>query len=245
MRAATALPAAVLVCGALLAAGCQSTQDKAAKLAASSSEAFEETGVTVTEENPDVEVVKTWTVSDANGTAVAVRVRNTGDQRLVDVPIAVDVQDAAGASVFRNDDPGLEPSLAGLPLLRAGETITWVNDQVTPTGEPAAAEAKVGVQKDVLAPKEPRLTLQQITRERDAEGEVVSGFIMNKSDIDQRNVVVYGVATKGGDVIAAGRGQVPRVQAGKRVRFNVFFIGDPRGGTLDLAVPATVLEGGS
>lgn len=232
----------LLLCGALLASGCQSTQDKAAQLAESSSAAFDKTGLKVTKENPDVEVLKTWTLTDANGTAVAVRMRNTTQRRLAGVPIAIDVEDAQGASVFRNDAAGLDTSLVEIPLLRAGETVTWVNDQVVPTGEAEKATAKVGVEREVLETEEPRITLQQIERESDAEGEVVSGFVMNKSDIDQRNVVIYAVSTKGGEVIAAGRGQVPRVRPGKRTRFSVFFIGDPTGGTLDLAVPATVLR---
>lgn len=232
----------VMVGSALAAAGCDSTQEKASRLAASSGEAFEKTGLRVTKENPDVEVVKTWTLTDPNGTAVAVRVRNTTQKRLVGVPIALDVQDAAKQSVFRNDDPGLDPSLVELPVLRAGETVTWVNDQVVPAGEAKATEAKIGVQRSVMETEEPRLTLQQIERRSDADGAVVTGFVMNKSDVDQRNVVVYGVATKDGDVVAAGRGQVQRVRPGRRAKFNVFFIGDPSEGTLDLAVPATTLE---
>lgn len=241
MRGRAAIPAVVLVCSGLLTAGCQSTQDKAAKLAASSSEAFDKRGLDVTKANPDVKVVKTWTLSDANGTAVAVRLRNTSQRRLVGVPVEIDVENAKGASVFRNNAPGLESSLVKVPLLREGETLTWVNDQVTPAGKAAKTKAVVGVQESVLKPEAPRLTLQQIKRESDAEGAVVTGFVMNKSDIDQRNVVIYAVATKGGEVVAAGRGQVPRVRPRKRTRFNVFFIGDPSGGTLDLAVPATVL----
>lgn len=230
----------VVVAGAVAAGGCESTQDKAAKLAASSGEAFTQKGLEVTKENPDIEVVDTWALQDENGTAVAVRLRNRSKDRLVEVPIAVDVQDAGGKSLYRNDASGLDPSLVGIAMLRPEEEVTWVNDQVVAAEKPAKVEAKVGEEKRVLATAEPRITLQQIKQENDPAGTVITGFVMNKSDIDQRDLVVYAAATKGDKVVALGKGQVQRVKPGKRAPFNVFFIGDPEGAKVDLAVPATV-----
>ncbi len=239
--AGRALIMGLLVLGAVVAAGCESTQDKAAKLADSSAEAFTQKGLNVAKENPDVEVVKTWALQDENGTAVAVRLRNRSQRRLVEVPIAIDATDAAGKSLYRNDAPGLDASLVGVALIRPGEELTWVHDQVVAAEKPVKVEAKVGEQKQVLKTEEPRITLQQIEQAEDPAGVTVTGFVMNKSDIEQRDLVVYAAATKGGDVVALGKGQVQRVKPGKRARFNVFFIGDPTGATIDLAVPATVV----
>lgn len=239
---ATALLCLLVLPAALISAGCQSTQDKAAKLAASSSEAFDKQGLRITKENADVEVVSATTVSDPNGTAVAVRLRNTSDQVLVGVPVAIDARDEQGKSLFRNDAVGLETSLVGVPLIRPREELVWVHDQVVAAEPPVKATAKVGPQREVLKTEEPRLTLQQIEQTSDAEGTVVTGYVANKSEIDQRNVVIYGVATDGDKVVAAGRGQVQRVRPGKRAKFNVFFIGDPTGAKLDLAVPVTTLR---
>lgn len=220
-------------------AGCESTQDKAAKLAASSKDAFSAKGQQVTKENPDVEVVATDVLQDPNGTAVAVTLRNRSDKALVGVPISVDVEGPKG-SLYKNDAAGLDTSLISVALLRPQEQLTWVNDQVIVAEKPKGATALAGAQKSVLTTEVPRITLQQIKVSNDQEGPKATGFVVNKSDVDQRELVIYGVAKKGGKVVAAGKGQVPRVKAGKRVEFNVFFIGDPTGATLDLAVPATV-----
>lgn len=221
-------------------AGCESTQDKAAKLGASSKDAFEKTGLKVAKENPDVEIVGTDVVQDPNGTAVAVTLRNRSDKALVGVPVSIDVKGAKGASLFKNDAAGLDASLVSVALLRPQEQLVWVNDQIPVTERATGATALAGAQKQALPTEVPRLTLQQIKVTNDQEGPKATGFVVNKSDVEQRDLVIYGVAKKGGKVVAAGKGQVPRVKAGKRVEFNVFFIGDPTGASLDLAVPVTV-----
>lgn len=227
---------------AVSSTGCESTQDKAAKLSEGSAEAFTQSGLQVAQENPDVTVTGTWVLQDANGTAAGVRLKNTSQRRLAEVPIAIDVVDGAGKSLFRNDAPGLEPSLVGVALLRPGEELTWVNDQVVAAAKPADVEVKVGKEKRVLEQEEPRVTLQQIEQVKDPSGTTVTGFVRNKSDIEQREIVIYAEARKSGEVVALGKAQVERVKPGKRTRFNVFFIGDPTGARVDLAVPATVTE---
>lgn len=231
-----------LAVGGLAMAGCESTQDKAAKLSEGGTEAFTQKGLQVTTKNPDVEVTGSWVLQDENGTAVGVRIRNTSQRRLVEVPIAIDAVDAAGKVLYRNDAPGLDPSLVGVALVRPGETLTWVNDQVVAAAKPADVEAKIGKEKRVLEGKEPRITLQQIEEVEDEAGAAVTGFVRNKSDIEQRDVVIYGEARRAGKVVALGKAQVPRIKPGARARFNVFFIGDPTGARVDLAVPATVTE---
>lgn len=236
---------ALLATGATLvafgAAGCESTQDKSSKLSQEGSRAFERTGLRIKTPSKDVEVIGTTTLQDPNGTAVAVRLRNTSDRLLVKVPLAIDVQDGGGTSLFRNDASGLDPSLVGIATLRPKEEVTWVNDQVVATDKPAKVVAVAGAEGRALNGSGPRLTLQQITQSDDVAGITVKGFVMNKSQVEQRDLVIYAVATRGGQVVAAGRGQVPRVKPGQRARFTTFFIGDPTGAKLDLAVPATSL----
>lgn len=231
---------AALILAAPALAGCESTQDKAGKLAASSKDAFEAKGLEVTKPNPDVEIVDTQVLQDPNGTAVAVTVKNRSNRRLVGVPVAINVQDAKGAALFENNEAGLDTSLTEIAMLRPSEQLVWVNDQIPISEKPAGVTAAAGKEKKVLTTAEPRLTLQQIKVSNDQEGPKATGFVKNKSDVDQRELVIYGVAKKDGVIVAAGKGQVPRVRAGQRVEFNVFFIGDPTGATLDLAVPATV-----
>lgn len=234
----------LILCACAFAAAalsaCESTQDKAAKLSESSTEAFTKKGLVVKDENPAVKVQRTWVLQDANGTAVGVRLKNTSQRRMVEVPIAVDVIDTAGKSIYKNDAPGLDRSLVGIAMLRPGESVTWVNDQVVAASKPEEARVVIGKEKQDLKTQEPRITLQQINLSEDPAGVAATGFVMNKSDVEQKEIVVYAVATKGGKVVALGKGQVPRVKPGKRAKFSVFFIGNPKGAKLDLAVPATV-----
>ena len=122
---------------AALLAGCQSTQSKSAELAAQSGGASKEQGLQIDRKSRDVEVTGTTLVSDANGAAVVVGLKNKSKKTLVNVPIAIDVR-KGGKTVFANDAPGLEPSLVGVAALKPGESLTWVNDQVFAPGPKVA-----------------------------------------------------------------------------------------------------------
>jgi hypothetical protein len=233
---------ALLATAMLALTGCESTQDKSARLEREGGGALREKGVVVTRENPDVKVVSTGAVQDENGTAVVVRLRNTGRRTLSQVPITVDVR-GGGKTLFRNDAPGLEPTLVRAPLLYPGREFAWVNDQVAASGKPGTVRAKVGdgpAVKDV-----PRITITAPRLEQDpVSGIAATGYVANGSKVEQRKLVVFAVATKGKRVVAAGRGQVPRLQAGKRARYTVFFIGNPRGARIQVAAPPTRLTQG-
>lgn len=232
--------AATLVLPALALGGCTSTQDKADELAASGKQAFEGKGVRVTRENPDVDVVGSTVLTDANGSAAVVVVRNTSTRLLTGLPVAIDVR-AGGTSVFRNDATGLEPSLTTLTALGPKATSVWVNDQVTATAEPDAVTAKVGAARGAAPSALPKLTVQDPRLEDSGTGPQAVGFVRNASKVEQRELVLYGVARKGERIVAAGRAQVRRVRAGARASFRMFFIGDPRGADLQIDVPPTSL----
>ncbi len=181
-------------------------------------------------------------VQDDNGTAVVVRMRNTGRRALSQVPITVDVRGAGRGTLFRNDDPGLEPTLVRAPLLRPNEEFAWVNDQVTAAGEPRDVRAKVGAGQAVKG-SAPRVTLTRPRLEQDpVSGVAATGFAANRSKVEQRKLVVFAVATRGARVVAAGRGQISRLKAGKRARYTVFFIGNPRGARISVSAPPTRLR---
>ena len=61
-----------------------------------------------------------------------------------------------------------------------------------------------------------------------------TGYVFNDSKIEQRNVFVHCVARKGGKIVAAGRSRIERIKPGRRGRYHVFFIGNPRGAELEL-----------
>jgi hypothetical protein len=227
---------------AVLVTGCESTQDKSARLAKAGAAAAHEKGLVIEERNTSVDVGKTWVLSDENGTAVAVELKNGSKKPEVNVPIAIDVQDAHAKTVFKNDAAGLEPALTSIAVIEPGESVTWVNDQVTAAGTPATVTAVAGATKP--APAElPKIRVTPGSLAKDpVSGVEATGYVYNDSKIDQRKLVVYVVSRKGGKVVAAGRGIVGKINAGRRGRYHVFFIGNPTGGKLEVAAPPTVLR---
>ena len=223
---------ALVALSALPLSGCQSTQSKSAELEKEGSTTlFKEKGLQVGEVSSAVKVVGGEVLSDQNGAAVVVTVHNGSDRDLKDVPIAIDVVDEKGKSVFKNNLPGLEQALVAIPFIKAGQTLDWVNDQVLATGTPAAVKVKVGETKETIDSPIPDLQVGDPTLRTDpVSGTEATGEVVNRSGEDQRNLLLYGVARQGDNVVAAGRGVISRLKpTTKPVNYHIFFIGDPSG----------------
>lgn len=243
------LPLAIALAGvALVATGCESTQDKSAKIAAELGPVQQEEGLKIEQQSKDVEVVSSTLLSDQNGSAVVVRLRNRSDEDLVGVPIAIDVLDAKGKSVYRNDIPGIEPALAAVPFIPAGGETEWVHDQVLATGKPAKVEVKVGEGGRSFSGELPAVTVSEPKIEGDPySGLLAGGNVENESGEDLERLLLYAVATKGGKVVAAGRGAIEPFKAkAKPQPYNIYFIGDPSGADVEIAqfpsIPGFELE---
>jgi hypothetical protein len=230
------------ISAAVVTAGCESTQDKSARLARAGGAVLDEKGVVVRHQSSKVKVLSTDVLHDQNGTAAVVEMRNVSKDALVQVPVSIDVRGAGGKSLFRNNQPGLETALTHAPVLAPGERFSWVNDQIDSGGRPRAVKAKVGEARPAGKRQVPDIVLSRPQLETDpVSGTAAVGFAANRSQIEQRDLVIFAVARKGGKIVAAGRGQIRRVRPGKRSRFQIFFIGNPRGATLELAAPPTKL----
>lgn len=229
--------------GAVGLSGCSSTTEKASKFADEGSKAFEAKGLEVATVNASVAVKDTQIIRDANGTAAVITLRNTGTAALQDVPVALDVADRSGRSIWKNDAAGLETTLTSVPVLARGTTTTWINDQVLPsTGTAAAVKARVGAAEPAPGPL-PKISVAPPELEGDpVDGVVARGELTNGSKVEQKDLVVYGLARKGGKVVAAGRAIVPRVRPGAKARYAIFFIGDPRGAALEVTAPPTTFK---
>jgi hypothetical protein len=226
---------ALLLLGGL--SSCQSTQSRSAELEEENATVLlEEEGVTVTKEDPDIEVVSTALLSEAEGNAIVVELRNRSGEDLVDVPISVDVLDAKGQSVYRNDAPGLEQALVAVPFIPARGDAVWVNDQVLAAGKPASVEVKVGVGGKPYDGEQPEIDLSTPKLEGDpTSGIVADGDVVNRTGEDQNRLLIFAVARKGDEIVAAGRGAIEHLKPEtKKVPYNVYFIGNPRGAELSL-----------
>jgi len=224
------LPLAVALAGvALVVTGCESTQDKSAKIAAELGPVKQEKGLKINKQSRNVKVVSSTLLTDQNGSAVVVRLRNESGQDLVGVPIAIDVLDAKGKSVYRNDIPGIEPALAAVPFIPAGGETEWVHDQILATGKPAKVEVKVGEGGEPFSGEQPKVAVSDPKIEGDPySGLLAGGNVENESGEDLDRLLLYAVASKGGKIVAAGRGAIEPFKAKpKPVPFNIYFIGDP------------------
>ena len=236
---------AALVVLALALTGCETTAEKSARLERAAKRARADNavparrGLSIARPSTVVRVLGTALVHDSEGAAVVVRLRSASSHALRDVPIAITVRDAHGRTLFRNDAAGLEAALVSVPSIAAHGELAWVNDQVPASGGPASVSARVG-EAPPLATAPPALAVEG-TRlvEEPSTGVGASGTVDNRSAVTQHNVVVFGVASRAGRVVAAGRGVVPELAAGESKPFQVFFVGDPHGAQLKMSAPAT------
>jgi hypothetical protein len=229
----------LLAGAALLLVACESTQDKSARLAKEAEGLEKQRGLVIRKRSRVVRVGRRTVLNDRNGTAVVLELRNTSRRMLAGVPVAIDVRNGK-RSVFKNDDPGLEPSLVGVPVLRPNQRFLWVHDQVLATGKGKSVRAKVGVSRDRPPGRVPEIRITPPRLEVDpTSGIVAVGRLVNRSRVLQRNIVVHAVARKGRRIVAAGRAAVERLKPRRSATYQVFFIGDPRGARLTVSAPPT------
>ncbi|CAN5545709.1 hypothetical protein BH10ACT11_BH10ACT11_11100 [soil metagenome] len=244
MRRAAAF--ACLALAAALAAGCQSTHETSKIREANGSKLFNKAkGLKITNVNQDIKVLDTAVLSDANGTAVAVTVKNESKEGFAKLPILIDVRDAKGKSVFKNDIPGLEPSLTSIPTIGAGQTVTWVNDQILGTGKAKSVKVKIGEAQAPLPQKLPAVKIDPPKLVNDSvSGTEATGEVENETGIDQKKLVLFAVGVKDGKIVAAGRGGFKRLNADrpKPAVYHIYFIGDPKGSKVTVTAPPSTLN---
>lgn len=237
-----AYPVAVLALSVLAVAGlsaCQSTKDKSAELEAQGSTALlSEEGLEIEKRNPDVEVTSTAVLSGSEGSnAVVVDLHNDSDRNLTEVPILIEVTNGKGRSFYKNDIPGIEPALAAVPYIPAHGDAEWVHDQVLGVGRPKSVKVTVGTGGGTYSGEIPDIEVSQPRLKGDpVSGIAATGDVVNETGEDQRRLLLYVVARKGDEVVAAGRGAIEHLKPErKKLKYTIFFVGDPTGADLSLS----------
>ncbi|HEU4944674.1 MAG TPA: hypothetical protein VFT10_05880 [Solirubrobacterales bacterium] len=228
---------------ALLAAAglsaCQSTQSKSAELEAQgSTQLISDEGLEIKRRNPDVKVTSTAVLSGSEGSsAVVVDLHNDSGENLTEVPILIEVTNSKGKPFYKNDIPGLEPALASVPYIPAHGDAEWVNDQVLGVGKPKSVKVTVGTGGGTYSGAIPDIEVTQPTLSGDpVSGISATGDVVNETGEDQRRLLIYVVARKGDKVVAAGRGAIDHLKPDrKKLKYTVFFVGDPSGAELTLS----------
>jgi hypothetical protein len=230
--------AGVALAGAL--SGCETTQEKSARLEKTAHHArLAERGLSITKPSADVHVLGAILVHGSEGSAAVVTLRNDSGHALKGVPIAITVKDAHGSTVFQNNAPGLEAALTSLASLEAHGEATWVDDQIPASaGTPASVSAVVGEAPAASGPA-PQLEVAGVHPSEEAGSAGAAGTIHNRSNVTQQSLVVYVLARRGGRIVAAGRAVLPEVAGGASVPFQAFLVGAPAGANLEAGAPAS------
>jgi hypothetical protein len=140
----------------------------------------------------------------------------------------------------------VDKALVGPSILPPGEDFAWVHDQVVTTGKPLTVKATPGAAQGSITGTLPKIEFSQPQLHGDpTSGIEATGTVTNASQVEQQDLVLYCIARKGANIVAAGRGGIPRLRVGQKRSYHIFFIGDPRGAKLSVEAPPTVLKPGA
>ncbi len=236
---------AALALAALALAGCETSAEKSAKLEREAKlhpAAKAATGLTIARASSKVKVASAILITGSEGSAAVVTLQNDSAQTLREIPVAVYVKGAGGATVYTNTTPGVGHTLTSASLIAPHGTLVWVDDQVQAAGGTAASvSARVGEVSSAPGAT-PRLSVRGVQLHEDpVNGLGAQGELVNESSVAQRELVVYAIARKGGRIVAAGRAVIPQAAPGAATHFQVFFVGEVKGASLQLTAPPTTL----
>lgn len=232
---------------ALTLTGCETTQEKAAKLERAAKHHEElatngaQHGLSITRLSTKVKIVSSSVLNSSEGAAAVLTLRNLSAKPLRNVPIEIAVKSRSGTVSYTNNAAGLSAGLASVPLLPAHGETTWIDDQVQASSAAASVEAKLG-EGEAVSRALPRLTVQGAHLFEDpTNGLGAEGTLLNHSRVTQRDLVLYAVARHDGTITAAGRAVLPEAAAGTSTPFQIFFIGNPHGGKLEVIAPPSTI----
>ncbi len=238
-------PVLALALACLALTGCETTQEKSAKLeraalARQRNAPPGAAGLKITRASSTVKVASTAVLHSSEGTAVVVVLRNISRTAEHQVPLEITVHGAGGAIAYANTSPGLSPSLASAAFIPAHGEAVWVDDQVQASSTPASVTAEAGDGK-LLNGAAPRVVVGAgHLAEEPGGAAVVQGTVSNRSAIAQKELVVYAIASSGTRVTGAGRAVLSSLGAGASSSFQIFLVGSaPHGARLRLEAPPT------
>jgi hypothetical protein len=240
---------AALAFACLALTGCETTQEKSAKLeraalATQRAEPARSAGLKIARPSRVIKVVSTAIVANSEGAAAVVVLRNDSATAQTQVPLAITVRGNGGSTVYTNTAPGLAPTLTAVALVPAHGQATWIDDQVQAASTPTSVTAQVGEGKPAHgAPPQIAIASSQLGEEPGGIP-VLKGTVVNRSTLAQRELAVYSVLSVAGRVKAAGRAVLASLAPGASSPFAIYLIGSaPHGAHLELTVPPTVTGG--
>jgi hypothetical protein len=231
---------AVAGCGLLgvSAAGCQSTEQESARIGREAkAEPAGAAALKLGAVNRSVHASQVTLLSDGGRLAVAAKLTNSSGRAQVNVPLLVSVTGKGGKILYSNSAGGVEVSLQRIALLRPHQSAWWVDDQVL-TSQPAlAARLRVGSGSKARSSAFGEIATTATRTAREAGISTLSASLVNHSNKGQSKVPVFGVALRGGRVVAAGRAVIGALpgRPGASVAFQMVLVGNPAGASIELS----------
>ena len=242
MKRAALAPTTMALLAALALSGCETTAEKSAKLeqAAKGATLAAQHGLSIAHPSKLVHVLGVSVVHGGEGAAAVITLHNSSAHALSDVPIAVSVKDGHGGTIYTNATPGLAKTLTSLALLPAHSDGVWIDDQI-PSSAARSATATVG-EGTVASGALPQLAVQEAALGNDPSGSATAeGTITNRSKTSQSELVIYVLARKDGQLIAAGRAVLASLEPGAATPFQAFLVGAAKDAQLQVSAPPTKL----
>ena len=234
------VPILLVVGVALAASGCESTQDQAARVQKANAlrTKIAAQPLRIPRSDSRIRVTSKVLLKGKDVNAVVVTLKNTSSKSIADIPIAVNVRNRSGRLVATNTAPGSDHWLNHVPLIRAGQTVDWIDDQFDPDTTAASASVKVGIGAVVNRPYADARLFRTSFFEDPVSGTSLAGKAKSSAPVTQERLVVFSVGRSGGRVVSAGRGVVERLAGGKASGFTVFFVGaNPKSVALKTIAP--------
>jgi hypothetical protein len=250
--ATTALLAtAVVLAAAAVMAGCSTTQQTAARLQLNAARIrASEQPTEVKAPGHAVDVTRVARIVTGGRTAFIVQVRNSAGRPMSDLPISVGVRVRGKRPIYLNRQSTAELSYfeAHLPLVAAGETLTWV--YTTDRRLPAHARpfAVVGGTPSNHAPRSNPLpvirasAVAPTTATSAAGASPLAVSLHNLSSVPQYQLQVYAVAERAGRYVAAGSFTVPHLGSNASSRLKLPILGHINHARLQIEAAPTIFQ---
>jgi len=242
LRCGVAAAVCVCLCGSVLA-GCQTTQQTAARLKIRSARLLQDRKpAKVTEVAPGITVLGTSVVRDGKRTAIAVDLQNTGKVPLTDLPLSLELE--RGKKLIEVNGRPLSYYQAHTAAIGAGEKTTWVFAGKKPVPDGGELSARVGkpVDPPTTPTNETLLDVSGIKVTPSGSGATVTAEIHNPHEYPQYNVPVFAWARKGGRLVSAGQKTIEEVPTGGTESVSLDLIGDPGSTPVQVLAPATMFK---
>lgn len=224
----------VAAAGALVLAGCATTQDRSAALQAKAASVDAPGRVKIGRPSGEVRVRARQELRGKATTAVVVELENTGPRALVRVPVALRLT-VGGKQQYANDLDGGDELLLRVPVLPPRSRVTWVNANVPVADEGAKLDVVLGapVRRSQRPAAQLRITgLKRSAEDSGEDGVAVVGVVHNDLRREQTEVPVYVTVRDGGRIVAAGSSRIPVIAARSSQPFEAVVVGDGRRGRL-------------